>query len=427
MGNKLNIRDMKAKWTYLFFLFFLKLNAQQSDSVLPKLFFDCKADFCDNDYFRQQLPYLNFVFDRRLSDIYVLMTSQENGSGGNSFAMYFFDKGNFEKCIDTIFTNIPDNTSDGDSRTALLTSLNRGLLPFLMKTKLKDQITYKVDFNSNSVKEQTKNDKWNFWSFSVNADGNGSVDANYKNLNSNFSFGANRVTDKLKVNMGHYSGLNYTENKIDDTTTAINRQYYGGFYNNLAISINDRWAYGYFMNVFRGTFDNFKLFTNIGPAVEYNIFSVKEATRRQLRIIDRLTLRRNEYYRTTIFDRNQETRFVNSIIVMYSQVENWGSLNARFGYFQHLHDIRVFRISILPEVQINLLKGLSINIGGIASLQRDQINLPKAEASADDINLRRFALPSNYRFDGFIGFSYRFGSIYNNVINPRFDLADDFY
>jgi hypothetical protein len=413
---------------FLFVISSFSLRAQKTDSTsLLKLFFDCKADFCDDDFFRQQLPYLNFVFDRRLSDAYVLMTSQENGSGGNTFAMYFFDKSNFNSCLDTIWTSIPDNTSDSDTRTALLSSLNKGLLPFLMKTPLSDKINYTVEFKSNAIQEQTKNDKWNFWSFNINASGNGSVDANYRSYEADFNLSASRVTDKLKVRAGHYSGLDYNRNKTDDTTFAINRQYYGGFFNDLAISINDHWAYGYFINLFRGTFDNFKLFTNIGPAVEYNVFSVKEATRRQLRIVNRFTLRRNEYYRTTIFDKKQETRFVNSIMVLYNQVENWGSLNARFGYFQHLHDIRIYRLTLLPEIQVNLIKGLSINLGGLVSLQRDQINLPKVEASAEDINLRRFALQSSYRLNGFVGFSYRFGSIYNNVINPRFDLADDFY
>ncbi len=402
--------------------------AQTNDSAaLPRLFFDCKADFCDVDFFRQKLPYVNFVIDRRLSDIYILMTSQETGSGGNAYSMYFFDKADFNLCRDTVVSNVPDNTSDADTRSALLESLNNGLLPYLLKSPLRNKIKYNIDFDGASVNEQKKEDKWNFWSFNAGANGNGSIDANYKNYETNFNLSANRITDKLKINIGHYSGFSFNKNKIDDTTFSINRQYYGGFYNNLVISINDHWAYGYYINLFRGTYDNFLLFTNIGPAVEYNVFSVKEATRRQLRFINRLSLRRNEYYKTTIFNKNNETRFVNSFMIMFSEIEKWGSFNTRFGYFQHLHDARIYRLSILPEIQINIAKGLSIELSGSASLVRDQINLPKIEASAEDINLKRITLATNYSFKGFIGFSYRFGSIYNNVINPRFELADDFY
>jgi hypothetical protein len=404
------------------------VNAQTADSSkLPKLFFDCKADFCDLTFFRQELPYVNFVIDRRLSDVYVLMTSQQTGSGGNAFSMYFFDKKSFDTCLDTIVTNVPDNTSNGDTRAALLESLSKGLLPYLMRSSLKDKIKYTIDFKGASVNDQTKNDKWNFWSFNVRANGNGNIDANYKNYETNFNLSADRVTDKLKFTSGHFSGFNYARNKIDDTTFSTNRQYYSGFYHNLTFAINDHWAYGYYGLIFRGTFDNYKFNTNIGPAIEYNAFSIKEATRRQLRFINRVTVRHNQYYKTTIFNKDRETRFVNSFMIIFSEIEKWGSFNTRFGYFQYLHDSRVYRLSILPDVQINLFKGLSIELSGSASLVRDQINLAQFNITAEDVNLKRAVLATNYSFRGFIGFSYRFGSIYNNVINPRFELPDDFY
>jgi hypothetical protein len=97
----------------------------------------------------------------------VLMTSQQTGSGGNAFSMYFFDKKSFDICLDTIVTNVPDNTSDGDTRAALLESLSKGLLPYLMQSSLKDKIKYTIDFKGASVSDQTKNDKWNFWSFNI--------------------------------------------------------------------------------------------------------------------------------------------------------------------------------------------------------------------------------------------------------------------
>ncbi len=409
------------------FIAFSSYGQSNDTTALPKLFFDCKADFCDLNYFRQELPYINFVIDRRLSDIYVLMTSQQTGNGGNAFYLYFFDNDNPNLCKDTLIANVPDNTSESETRLAILKELNAGLLPYLIKSPLRGKINYSIDFKGASVQEQSKNDKWNFWSFNVRANGNGSVDANYKNYNANFSFSIDRVTDKYKFNSGHYSGLTLNRNKIDDTTFSSNQQYYGGFYNNLTISINDHWAYGYYCNLFRSTFDNYFINLGVGPAVEYNLFSVKEATRRQLRFINRFALRYNDYFKPTIFDKKKETRWVNSFMIVLSEIEKWGSFNARFGYFQYLHNIKVFRLSILPEVQINILKGLSIELSGSASWIRDQINLANIDASSDDIILRRNALASNFNFNGFIGFSYRFGSKYNNVINPRFDLPDDFY
>jgi len=42
-------------------------------------------------------------------------------------------------------------------------------------------------------------------------------------------------------------------------------------------------------------------------------------------------------------------------------------------------------------------------------------------ASLEEILLRRRELETSYYYYFSIGLSYTFGSIYNNVVNPRFD------
>jgi hypothetical protein len=41
-------------------------------------------------------------------------------------------------------------------------------------------------------------------------------------------------------------------------------------------------------------------------------------------------------------------------------------------------------------------------------------------ASTQEVLLRRKELATQYRYFTFFGFTYTFGSIYNNVVNPRF-------
>ena len=65
-------------------------------------------------------------------------------------------------------------------------------------------------------------------------------------------------------------------------------------------------------------------------------------------------------------------------------------------------------------------KGLSLNVGGGASWIRDQIYLPKGEASRDDVLVRQRQLATSYDYYLYFGVSYTFGSIYNNIVNPRF-------
>jgi len=50
----------------------------------------------------------------------------------------------------------------------------------------------------------------------------------------------------------------------------------------------------------------------------------------------------------------------------------------------------------------------------------NQISLPRGEASLEDVLLRRKMQATEYQFSTSFGLTYTFGSIYNNVVNPRF-------
>jgi len=66
------------------------------------------------------------------------------------------------------------------------------------------------------------------------------------------------------------------------------------------------------------------------------------------------------------------------------------------------------------------MKGLSVQMRGSAALIHDQLYLPKGDLSTEDILLELSELQTEYSIDGGIGFVYTFGSIYNNIVNPRF-------
>lgn len=57
---------------------------------------------------------------------------------------------------------------------------------------------------------------------------------------------------------------------------------------------------------------------------------------------------------------------------------------------------------------------------GLVSTIHDQLSLPKERATQEEILLRRRELETQYSYFSSIGFRYTFGSIYSNVVNPRF-------
>ena len=54
------------------------------------------------------------------------------------------------------------------------------------------------------------------------------------------------------------------------------------------------------------------------------------------------------------------------------------------------------------------------------SLVRDQVYLAKTDLTDEEILIERRQLATDSRYRISFGFSYTFGSIFNNVVNPRF-------
>ncbi|MEA1878395.1 MAG: hypothetical protein U9N86_16255 [Bacteroidota bacterium] len=89
-------------------------------------------------------------------------------------------------------------------------------------------------------------------------------------------------------------------------------------------------------------------------------------------------------------------------------------------WFNYLHDFSKNNLSLSGSMSIRIAKGLNFNFGGGASLIHDQLALVKGGASTEEILLRRKELATAYQYFTYFGLSYTFGSIYNNVVNPRF-------
>jgi hypothetical protein len=61
-----------------------------------------------------------------------------------------------------------------------------------------------------------------------------------------------------------------------------------------------------------------------------------------------------------------------------------------------------------------------VNLNASASRIRDQLSLPRRDASQEEVLLRLRQLQSGYEIDFSINLTYSFGSLFNNVVNPRF-------
>jgi len=99
-------------------------------------------------------------------------------------------------------------------------------------------------------------------------------------------------------------------------------------------------------------------------------------------------------------------------------------VNITTRYASFLPELTKWNLSLNGNTSLNLVKGLQFNIGGGASLIRDQNFLSARGQTPEQILTQQRALASNYNIFVFTGLSYTFGSIYNSVVNPRLDFFD---
>jgi hypothetical protein len=77
-------------------------------------------------------------------------------------------------------------------------------------------------------------------------------------------------------------------------------------------------------------------------------------------------------------------------------------------------------MDIYTSIEWRIFKGFSVSYSMSYGFVHDQIGLPKGEATDEDVLLSLRQLQTDYTMWAYFSLSYTFGSIYNNVVNPRF-------
>ncbi len=92
----------------------------------------------------------------------------------------------------------------------------------------------------------------------------------------------------------------------------------------------------------------------------------------------------------------------------------------RVNYNAYLSDLGKYSASVFGDLSFRVVRGLSLNVNASTSLIRDQLYLARADQTDEEILIERRQLATDSRYRISFGFSYTFGSIFNNVVNPRF-------
>ena len=83
--------------------------------------------------------------------------------------------------------------------------------------------------------------------------------------------------------------------------------------------------------------------------------------------------------------------------------------------------------NLFNSLSVRLFKGFSLSLFGSVSFIHDQLFLPKAGVDEATLLLQRRQLETSFSYQAFLSLSYRFGSTYNNIVNPRFGSGGGFF
>jgi hypothetical protein len=292
-----------------------------------------------------------------------------------------------------------------------------GLMRYVAKTPLSKYMN--ISF-SEPLSETVSTDKWNSWVFKTSIYSFLQGEKTYSDTYLSGNISASRITKDWKINIS--GNLNQDDQKyiIDDTTTITGTNSSKSIYALIVRSINDHWSYGGTTRIGASSYNNENFKFSFMPGIEYDVFPYSESTRRQLRILYTAGFTFINYSDTTIYDKMKEHLWSHNITASYEVVQKWGNIDISVGYSNYFHDWKKNNLYIQGFIDLRITKGLSINLGGSASLIHDQLGLVKKDVPVDQILLRRQQLATQYSYFTSFGLTYTFGSIYNNVVNPRF-------
>jgi len=379
-----------------------------------KVYLDCGS--CDVEYIKTEITFVNYVRDRLEAQVHILVTTQTTGGGGTEYTLNFMGQNDLKGTndIQKYFSTTTD-TSD-DVRRGLVKALKLGLMSYVGKTPIARRIT--VDYHPPD-KAGAGRDRWASWVFSLTGSGYFSGEESYMSRMADVSFSANRITPKSKVRLGMSVDTSKTKYDIDDEIITGTKSSWDG--SGLFVkSLGEHWSAGFFLEAQSSLYSNIDLGLSAAPALEYNAFPYSQSTRRQLRFLYKLGVNPVKYREETIYGKSRETLFQESLSATLDLREKWGTVSVSAEGSHYFHDLSKNRADIFGIVSLNLYKGLSVFVLYGRSWIHDQLSLLGRAPTFEEQLLRLRELPMNSDYFVSIGFQFTFGSIFTNVINPRF-------
>ncbi len=402
------------------------VSSQESAPGRPRIFLDCNAPNCNQQYFRTEIDWVNWVNDRAVADLHVIIGAVNAGGGGREYQLDFIGVNTTvpyeeQQLYSQLGTDTGLETQDG-----LTLALGLGIAQWAYTHGYRRLVNIEsVDPELGGggvqrlVSQEEVDDPWNLWVFRLNGNVNRNAEETNKNWQFNGGFNASRVTPTWKLSTNSFvnyrriyrklSSGEFREHPLDWRMGQL-----------VAYALAPHWSVGATAEVVRQTQNNRQLQLTFNPSIEYSFFPYEEATRRSLTVFYRIGPTWQDYIDQTIYGKYYELRYQQSLEVSFDSNQPWGNAGIAVRASHYLHDFDLYNRSLSGNVSYRVTRGVNLFANGDISWLTDQIFLPIEDVSDEEalLNLRQQATDKQYGFS--VGIQFQFGSIFNNVVNNRF-------
>lgn len=385
----------------------------QEDRI--SIFIDCNT--CDNSYLRQEIGFVDHVRDPQLAQVHLFITAQRAASGGRIFSLSFIGKEDYAEVKNNLtYTSLSTNTRD-EEREGLKSMIELGLVSYLAHTSLAGQISLNIPEDIEPT-ERVNKDPWNNWVFQIYGGANFYKESSKGSLDLRYGAYADYVTPDWRIRLRPYFNYNQ-DDYIKDGEEVRSVRHRNGFEGRVVKSISDHWSVGVFPYLISNTYENIEFGYRVAPALEYSLLPYRLALRKEYTIAYSVGYLYRDYLEETIYGEMEETLYNHSLNLGVRVLQPWGTIWGGLEGSHYLHDPGKNRISLDTNISVRIFKGFQVDLSADYDYVQDQLSLPRGDASLEEVLLGQKQLATSYGISFAVGLSYRFGSIYNNVVNTR--------
>lgn len=404
------------------FFYSPNLFSQPNGSTLT-VYLDCRN--CNETFIRSEIDFVNFVRDQSVAEVQLLITAQGTGGGGRQYTLEFFGLAEYEENDNKLIFISPQADTDEIRRNRLVRYIKLGLVNYLSNKDIIDQleVTFTGIEGDNSVQTEI-NDPWGGWNFNVGLGFDFSGEQTEGQYEAETSFRTRKITDLWKIRTDYEYSYNnqffIREDSQGNDSTAEFITTEHDFFGLVAKSLSDHWTAGAYMNGLSSTQRNFDLQLGIAPSIEYSIFPYSEFSRRAITFRYGILAQQNQYADTTIFDKTEEFLLRQDLNIEADFTQPWGGIYGRIEAGNYLHDFSKNSLEVRFRINMRVTRAFSFFVSGRYERINDQLSISSQGLSNEDILLNLKEQATSYKYGGYIGIDFNFGSIYSNAVNSRF-------